>query len=150
MFLLLYSSDDLLVATGEGLAGLRDWLGTVRCGRFKLWGNAANEETERQNKIDAVQRLRHRVVVALEEFRNDKRCVSENKFRLDGVEMSMNRLKVLDPYRAAFENREDHPNYVMPNHQYLFHCYVYQFHLMQFSQVVVYMASLFFCANPCA
>lgn len=138
------SCDDLLVATGEGLTGVRDWFGTVRSGRFKLWRNNANEEAERQNKIDAIQRLRYRVVTALEEFRTDKRCVSGYNLHTDGNEkILVNRLKVLDPYRTAFENREDHPNYVMPNHQYLFHCYVYQFHLMQFSEVVVSMASSF-------
>ncbi|XP_006457385.1 hypothetical protein AGABI2DRAFT_212754 [Agaricus bisporus var. bisporus H97] len=113
--------DDLLVAAGEGLAGIRDWLGTVRKDRFKLWRNTADEEAERQNKIDAIQALRHRVAAALEEFRSDKR------------------LKVLEPYKAVFENRQDHSDQVMPNHQYLFHCYVYQFHLMQFSDVVVNM-----------
>lgn len=73
------SCDDLLVAAGEGLAGIRDWLGTVRKDRFKLWRNTADEEAERQNKIDAIQALRHRVAAALEEFRSDKRCVSESE-----------------------------------------------------------------------
>lgn len=69
----LHSCTDLLVATREGLIGVRGWLDTVRDARFKLWRNAVDEETQRQNKLDAVQRLRYRLASALEEFRNDKR-----------------------------------------------------------------------------
>lgn len=49
------------------------------------------------------------------------------------------RLKVLDPYRPAFDSSAEDPDYAMPPHRYLFNCYVYQFHLMQFSIVVINM-----------
>jgi hypothetical protein len=51
------------------------------------------------------------------------------------------RHKVLDPYRPAFD-----PNHVastsdeeMIPHRYLFDCYVYQYHLLQFATIVVSM-----------
>ncbi|KAF5346488.1 hypothetical protein D9756_010113 [Leucocoprinus leucothites] len=114
---------DLLNATKDGLTGVRDWLGTVREDKFHFWMKTAACETRRQNRLDTVQRLRYQVASALEDFRSDKR------------------LKVLEPYRPAFDRSttEDNPDYVMPPHRYLFHCYVYQFHLMQFSGVVVSM-----------
>ncbi|KXN81239.1 hypothetical protein AN958_05700 [Leucoagaricus sp. SymC.cos] len=112
---------DLLVATKDGLSGVREWLGTVRDGKFKLLFKSPAEATQRQNRLDATQRLRYQAASALEEFRNDKR------------------LKVIDPYRPAFEKAEDNPDYVMPPHRYLFNCYVYQFHLIRFSEVVINM-----------
>ncbi|KAF9446717.1 hypothetical protein P691DRAFT_776668 [Macrolepiota fuliginosa MF-IS2] len=111
---------DLLSVTREGLIGVKDWLGTVRDARLRFWVKAATKDAQRQNKLDEIQRLRYRVASALEEFRNDKR------------------LKVLEPYRPAFEKLEDH-EYIMPPHRYLFHCYVYQYHFMQFAGVVVSM-----------
>src|ERR1700734_3043055 len=49
------------------------------------------------------------------------------------------RHKILDPYRPAFD-----PQHVaspsdegVPPHRYLFHCYVYQYHLLQFATVLV-------------
>jgi len=48
------------------------------------------------------------------------------------------RHKVLDPYLLAFD-----PEHVassdeeLPPHRYLFHCYVYQYHLLQFTTLLV-------------
>jgi hypothetical protein len=54
------------------------------------------------------------------------------------------RHKVLDPYRPAFD-----PNHVastsdeeMIPHRYLFDCYVYQYHLLQFATIVVSMVRI--------
>lgn len=50
------------------------------------------------------------------------------------------RYKVLDPYRAAFdpEHVPSTSDEVIP-HRYLFDCYVYQYHLLQFAIVLVSM-----------
>lgn len=112
---------DLLAAARDGLIGVKDWLGTVRDARLRSFVNAPATEIQKQSRLDAVQRLRYRVASALEGFRNDKR------------------LKVLDPYRPAFEKPEETQDFVMPPHHYLFHCYVYQYHLMQFSGAVISM-----------
>jgi len=54
------------------------------------------------------------------------------------------RHKVLDPYRPAFD-----PNHAastsdeeMIPHRYLFDCYVYQYHLLQFATIVVSMVRI--------
>lgn len=60
--------------TREGLIGVNEWLGTARGGRLRFLINPTATETQRQNTLDAVQRLRYRVASALEDFKNDKRC----------------------------------------------------------------------------
>jgi hypothetical protein len=56
----------------------------------------------------------------------------------------LRRHKVLDPYRPAFD-----PNHIastsdeeMIPHRYLFDCYVYQYHLLQFAIIVVSMVRI--------
>jgi hypothetical protein len=105
------------------------------------------EQERIQQRVDEVQRLRYRVSSALEEFRNDKRCVMSLSHPCNLNSRLCIRLKVLEPYRPTFEKAMedasvDTGTYVMPPHQYLFHCYVYQFHLVQFSGVVVQMVSV--------
>ena len=44
------------------------------------------------------------------------------------------RLIVLDPYRAMFTSTDDTlTEREITSHRHLFHCYVYQYHLMQFA-----------------
>jgi hypothetical protein len=56
----------------------------------------------------------------------------------------LRRHKVLDPYRPAFD-----PNHVassfdkeMIPHRYLFDCYLYQYHLLQFAVILINMVRI--------
>lgn len=68
----------------------------------------------------------------------------------------MIRHKVLDPYRLAFEqkdfpgskskfdldfeeDKDEREHQTVPPHRYLFRCYVYQYHLLQFSHNLLQM-----------
>ncbi|KAL7281004.1 hypothetical protein ACG7TL_004306 [Trametes sanguinea] len=81
-------------------------------------GAVEKARAERLAKLEAANRG---VKEALQRFKKDKRH------------------RVLDPYRSAFD-----PKHVCalsgihepPPHRYLFHCYIYQYHLMRFSSIL--------------
>ena len=55
----------------------------------------------------------------------------------------------MDPYRPAFDLKHvpSDEDAEVPPHRHLFHCYVYQYHLMQFAQVLIEMVSAVFCTD---
>ena len=70
-----HSCIDLLNITREGLIGVRDWLGSVRQDKLQCFMKTAAFDAKRQNKLDEVQRLRHRIVSVLDDFKKNKRYV---------------------------------------------------------------------------
>ncbi|KAM6495323.1 Protein of unknown function (DUF2422) domain containing protein [Amanita muscaria] len=114
--LLHESCDGLLEACRESLLEIQTWLGKALNGRFKFWATGASSKVEQEKRLNELRQVRDRLSVELELFRTE------------------NRHRVLLPYEPAFEPKlEDGENeHDIPPHRYLFQCYVYQFHLMQF------------------
>ncbi|TFY51396.1 hypothetical protein EVJ58_g10592, partial [Rhodofomes roseus] len=82
--------------------------------------------------------------------RNERRAerlgrMADVRYKVDsalGMFRKEYRHKVLDPYRSAFDLGHvgsPNPTAEPPPHRYLFHCYVYQYHLIQFASVVIEM-----------
>jgi hypothetical protein len=49
------------------------------------------------------------------------------------------RLRVLDPYRVAFDPKHSHGSVdglEAPPHKYLFHCYMYEYHTLQIATLI--------------
>ena len=60
-------------------------------------------------------------------------------WRVIRADVRYGRHRVLDPYRSAFDPkhvRTGHGFQDPPPHRYLFHCYMYQYHLMRFSSIL--------------
>ncbi|KAH9905564.1 uncharacterized protein B0H18DRAFT_1132072, partial [Fomitopsis serialis] len=117
------SCEDLLGACADTVREARGWVGSVRNGWFE------GRKSAEQRRLDTMARMlevRYKVDSALNRFRKDFRH------------------KVLDPYRSAFDPaRVGSPGADAtaepPPHRYLFHCYVYQYHLIQFATVAIEM-----------
>lgn len=116
-FLLKESCDELLEGCANSLKGLDFWLEQSRTNRFAFWRNEQTMQRIHNERLEAIQTVTTNLADILKRFRKDKRHL------------------VVDPYRSAFDPRhigsitgED-----VPPHRYLFHCYVYQYHLMHFS-----------------
>lgn len=116
--LLFSGCDGLLELNQHSIQEICDWLGTVRKGRFAFWRSAKQKKDDWQAKYDKLKHLRDTLGEELAEFRQTSR------------------LTVIDPYRAALD-ASSMKGFDMereaPSHRYLFHCYVYQYHLMRFS-----------------
>ncbi|KAF8121514.1 hypothetical protein EV363DRAFT_907034 [Boletus edulis] len=123
--LLSNSCHDLLQSCEHGLEGVCDWLNSVRTNFFDPWMSRREEERRtRTDRIKKYEDLYHKLSLNLNEFIDNKRFT------------------VLDPYRVMFTSADDtmmEPE--VPSHRHLFHCYVYQYHLMQFAKSVQDMLS---------
>ncbi|KAI0353282.1 hypothetical protein OH77DRAFT_1407363 [Trametes cingulata] len=116
--LLHESCDELLESTQGVVKGVQGWFAEVRRGSF---GGKAKIEKARAERLAKLEALRQDIKDVLHKFKKDKRH------------------RVLDPYRSAFD-----PKHVRaipgihepPPHRYLFHCYMYQYHLMRFSSIL--------------
>ncbi|GBE78787.1 hypothetical protein SCP_0116800 [Sparassis crispa] len=118
MSLLGESCDDLLGACSDSLKGAQGWIREVRRGNF---GSRERIEKARGERLKHLMALKEQLGQELECFRKQSRH------------------RVLDPYRSAFDPRRvGSPEGAIepPPHRYLFHCYVYQFHLTQFGLVL--------------
>ncbi|KAG2140498.1 uncharacterized protein EDB93DRAFT_1241857 [Suillus bovinus] len=105
--LLSNSCQDLLSVCEEVLGISGAWIGNARKFRFDF---------SRGHHEDKAQYIRKK---ELDEFKTKKR------------------LTVLDPYRPMFDSNDDaSSDYEVPPHRFLFHCYVYQYHLLQFSALL--------------
>ncbi|KAI9062294.1 hypothetical protein FKP32DRAFT_1677443 [Trametes sanguinea] len=112
------SCDGLLETTQGAVRDVQAWFAEVRRGSFGGRAKIEKARAERLAKLEAVNRG---VKDALLRFKKDKRH------------------RVLDPYRSAFD-----PKHVCalsgihepPPHRYLFHCYMYQYHVMRFSSIL--------------
>ncbi|KAJ8522296.1 hypothetical protein ONZ45_g1089 [Pleurotus djamor] len=131
--LLQQSCEDLVVACEDGVQEIISWLTSVRQGTWRFVRDREREKVcrERCNRLISV---RERLAQELCTFKADKRH------------------KILDPYRPAFEPHlrsklhseldvedHDHEDLVVPQHKYLFRCYVYQYHLLQLSSNILDM-----------
>ncbi|KAK0473358.1 hypothetical protein IW261DRAFT_1503962 [Armillaria novae-zelandiae] len=114
--LLLQSADELLDGCRGAVTAVSDWLGTVRGGRLAFWISKSEKKKKREGKLEEFQQLRESLSACLELYRSKKRHA------------------VLEPFRPAFEGNGEQE---VPSHRYLFHCYVYQYHLMRFSTQVI-------------
>ncbi|KAI0757706.1 hypothetical protein C8Q80DRAFT_1349811 [Daedaleopsis nitida] len=116
--LLHESCDELLESTQDVLRGVQEWLSGVRRGSF---GSHARVQRMRAERLDKLEKLNAGVKEALRRFRKEKRHM------------------VLDPYRSAFDPKHVRAGAGLhdpPPHRYLFHCYMYQYHLMRFSSIL--------------
>ncbi|KAH9906104.1 uncharacterized protein B0H18DRAFT_898949 [Fomitopsis serialis] len=123
VYLLGLGCDELLGVCADAVGEARGWVAGARSGWFEGKSSAEQRRAERLGRMADV---RYKVDSALSRFRKEYRH------------------KVLDPYRSAFD-----PSHVgspgvdatsePPPHRYLFHCYVYQYHLIQFTTVVIEM-----------
>ncbi|KAF9499221.1 hypothetical protein BDN71DRAFT_1384411 [Pleurotus eryngii] len=140
--LLKESCGDMIGVCEEGIKEIVDWLGKVRDGRLRWtgWGETEKEKQEKmwRDGCEKLRSVRDRVARELEAFMEKKRH------------------KVLDPYRLAFEqkdtlgrksrfdldfeeDKDERDHQTVPPHRYLFRCYVYQYHLLQFSHNLLQM-----------
>ncbi|KAH7905721.1 hypothetical protein BJ138DRAFT_1130340 [Hygrophoropsis aurantiaca] len=119
--LLSESCQDLLGCCENGLQGAQDWLGRCRDHRWRFWMSDQQKDKLIGEAAQKYGKLHGELSKALEDFQETKRH------------------KVLDPYRSIFEGDDgdgagkgDHE---VPPHRYLFHCYVFQYHLMEFARL---------------
>ncbi|KAF8642481.1 hypothetical protein AX16_009482 [Volvariella volvacea WC 439] len=120
--LLNESCHDLIGSCQTGVGQVREWLGTVRNDRFNFWVSRYDKEAKQRKMLDEVVRVRDELESALDRFKKDDRH------------------KVLEPYKAAFESHGHQDEDIdIPPHRHLFHCYVYQYHLMQMASNIITM-----------
>ncbi|KAJ7581095.1 hypothetical protein C8J56DRAFT_256925 [Mycena floridula] len=111
---------DVLLGHGqESLAWIQTWLGAVRVGRWRFWISIKEKRQIWSVKLEEAQKLRDTINAAREEFRSKTRHL------------------VLDPYRTAFDKGQSMDE--APPYRYLFHSYVYQYHTMRFTGMVLEM-----------
>ncbi|KZP16769.1 hypothetical protein FIBSPDRAFT_1047238 [Athelia psychrophila] len=117
------SADELLGGCIDSLKEVHAWMGQLRHGRWGFWIGKVNKKRLQEEKIQKFEDTKAALEDMLTRFRQDKRH------------------KVLEPYMAAFDPESDSHSELteVPPHRYLFNCYVYQFHLMQFAIVMVDM-----------
>lgn len=138
--LLTDSCDELLVACVDGLQGTREWVAGIR--RYSF---AKREKVEklRTERLEHLTPLRDRLQEVLERFRMERRSV-EFLFEVMFISCSYAyRHRVLDPYRSAFDPKHVSHDEALepPPHKYLFRCYLYQYHTMQFAILVIDLVS---------
>lgn len=124
MNLLFHCCDPLLKANRSAVSAVSDWLRDARRGRFAFWRSAKQKKMAWQTKFDTLQKTRDDLEALLKEF----------KFQ--------NRFEVLEPYKPVLEAKGD-VEQDSPSHRYLFHCYVYQYHLMRFTTQIIEMVCLY-------
>ncbi|TFK87224.1 hypothetical protein K466DRAFT_491227 [Polyporus arcularius HHB13444] len=116
--LLHESCDELLESTQGVLKGVQAWFGEARRGSFR---SKAKIEMLRAERLAKLEDMRANMHETLEHFKQEKRH------------------RVLDPYRSAFDPKHVRADgfHDPPPHRYLFHCYMYQYHLIRFSSILM-------------
>ncbi|KAF7311484.1 hypothetical protein MKEN_01050700 [Mycena kentingensis (nom. inval.)] len=120
MALLSQSCTPLLKSCEESLLWIQDWLLYVRQGTIGRWISGRKKREALKARIAQLEKVRDSLKATLEEFRESKRHL------------------VLAPWRPSFDVDNDSEQ-EMPPHRHLFHCYVYQYHLLQVSANVLQM-----------
>ncbi|KAF7338076.1 hypothetical protein MVEN_02032100 [Mycena venus] len=110
----------LLKSCQDSVIWIQDWLGFVRRGRPARLIGGAKQQRVLEQRMGELGAVRKDLTAALDEFRKDKRHL------------------VLEPWLPAFDPNHD-PEHEIPPHRHLFHCYVYQYHLMQMAFNVMTM-----------
>ncbi|KAJ7510139.1 hypothetical protein B0H11DRAFT_1957855 [Mycena galericulata] len=118
--LLSQSCTPLLKSCQDSLLWIQDWLGYVRRGLLARWLSGAKHQRDLEQRIGELNKIRANLTNTLDEFRKEKRHL------------------VLEPWRPSFDPDHD-PEQEMPPHRHLFHCYVYQYHLIQVSANILTM-----------
>ncbi|KAG1736637.1 uncharacterized protein EDB91DRAFT_1141898 [Suillus paluster] len=115
--LLSNSCQDLLSVCEEVLGSSGTWVGNVRKHPFDFLRRHREDRAQIHEKgVQKYKDLLEKLTRELDEFKTTKR------------------LTVLDPYRPIFDRSYDaSSDDEVPPHRYLFHCYVYQYHLLQFA-----------------
>ncbi|TFK48067.1 hypothetical protein OE88DRAFT_1635639 [Heliocybe sulcata] len=108
---------DLLEQCGSALTGACTWLSQTRRNRLKFWRSTRTKEKELKEKAEELERLRRELSEALDAFMKDKRHT------------------VLEPYRSDHDSKRLSED--APPHRFLFHCFVYEYHLMRFAQLIL-------------
>ncbi|KAJ7632836.1 hypothetical protein FB45DRAFT_744966 [Roridomyces roridus] len=112
--LLAESCTPLLKACQDSLIWTQDWLGYVRQGWISQLLAGAKERRALKQRMKELSFVRANLKKTLESFKEDKRHL------------------VLEPWRSSFDLEHETEHEAWP-HRHLFHCYVYQYHLMQVS-----------------
>ncbi|KAI0318290.1 hypothetical protein OF83DRAFT_1057097 [Amylostereum chailletii] len=115
--LLRESAQELLEECVGGLKTFDGWLETSRRNKLSFWKGNAKKRRIHQERQASVQTAINNIGSALDRFKKDRR------------------LRVLEPYRSAFDSRHlgSLTGDNVPPHRFLFHCYVYQYHLSRFT-----------------
>ncbi|KAG1727012.1 hypothetical protein EDB19DRAFT_1914374 [Suillus lakei] len=115
--LLSNSCQDLLGVCEEVLGISGAWIGNGRKFRFNFWRERHEDRAQIHNQeVQKFEDLLEKLTREVNEFTTNKR------------------LTVLDPYRPMFDSSHDaSSDDEVPPHRYLFHCYVYQYHLLHFA-----------------
>ncbi|KAG1718215.1 hypothetical protein EDB19DRAFT_1899481 [Suillus lakei] len=95
----------------------QDLLGVCEEFRFNFWRERHEDRAQIHNQeVQKFEDLLEKLTREVNEFTTNKR------------------LTVLDPYRPMFDSSHDaSSDDEVPPHRYLFHCYVYQYHLLHFA-----------------
>ncbi|KAG6918461.1 hypothetical protein DXG01_014088 [Tephrocybe rancida] len=107
-----------------GLEAVHTWIGGVRAGRLRFLFRTKETKEAWAEQLVAHQVIRDELFDVIERFREEGRH------------------RVLDPYRASFEpHAEQHTESMHdpPAHRFLFQAYVYQYHLIQFTWIILEM-----------
>ncbi|KAJ7157023.1 hypothetical protein C8R43DRAFT_998138 [Mycena crocata] len=118
--LLSQSCIPLLKSCEDSLVWVQDWLRHVRQGRLARWVGGTMRRRALEKRIGEMKQVRENLATVLDEFRKEKRHT------------------ILEPWRPSFDPGQD-PEQEMPPHRHLFHCYLYQYHLIQGSANVLTM-----------
>ncbi|RDB29703.1 Uncharacterized protein C57A7.05 [Hypsizygus marmoreus] len=114
------SCHELLGSCRDALVTVRDWLDCLRSGRLRYLLKTTETKAQWTKKLADHHNVRDELIAVFERFRSDDRH------------------RVLDPYRSTFEAKVDSEQET-PAHRYLFQAYVYQYHLIQFTWIVIEM-----------
>ncbi|KAI0292339.1 hypothetical protein B0F90DRAFT_1811958 [Multifurca ochricompacta] len=119
--LLRQSCEPLLRECIVGLGELDLWLSTSRNKRWMFWFGGDKSTRERQERLDGLYKAGDELTRTLATFRASLRHL------------------VLEPYREAFSDKHEGcmTGGVIPPHRFLFHTYTYQYHLMEFSIILI-------------
>ncbi|KAF8907756.1 hypothetical protein CPB85DRAFT_1551911 [Mucidula mucida] len=97
---------------------------------------AKNEQAVAMNLLfhccDPLLKANRSAVSAVSDWLRDARRGALKEFKFQ------NRFEVLEPYKPVLEAKGD-VEQDSPSHRYLFHCYVYQYHLMRFTTQIIEM-----------
>ena len=138
--LLRESVQDLLLECASALRDIILWLERINANRFQTC--LGRKKDLRFDAVRDIADAKLRLWDSLSEFRESKRCV----LKLDLLEFSkfidaicfcffllfpdLERHILLGPYMSS---NSVHINDEAPPHRYLFQCFVYQYHLIQFA-----------------
>ncbi|KAJ7685439.1 hypothetical protein DFH06DRAFT_968491 [Mycena polygramma] len=112
--LLSQSCTPLLKSCQDSLVWIQDWLGFVRRGALSRWLGGAKKQRVLEQRMGELEATRETLRTVLNRFRTDNRHI------------------ILEPWLPSFD--PNHAPEEIPPHRHLFHCYFFQYHLIQVSE----------------